>query len=451
MYWVNFIHIYQPPIQKKTILERVVKESYRKITEGLITHPNAKLTLNINAGLTEMLIKNGFDEIIRNLQVLLERKQIEITATAKFHPFLPKLPENEVVRQIKLNEETHKKFFGSNYQPRGFFPPEMAYSPNLGRIIKELGYEWIILDETAIDQPVDYTKIYQNDFGLKFFFRERSLSFQILSAQIFTAKSLVKDLSKRTVGGQFLLTAMDGETFGHHRPGLEHLLWDICKEPEVKTITVSEIENYFTDKILANPKNSSWAFTRHELIKNSPFVRWDDKENPIHQKQWKLVNLAISAVEMDQRAETRELLDESLYSDQFWWASARPWWSLEMIEHGAHKLLKTIESCILMDNKIKRKAKRLYFEIITTGFEWQRTGKVDELARKEDEEIQERLNGEKNALSPAEKKEMVNTLKKQLQISIKNQEFLRAEEIKNRIKELTDSAFNPSFIPKVNQ
>ena len=66
MYWANFLHIYQPPTQKKYWINKIAAESYQKITEGLLKNPNAKVTLNINAILTEHLLDNGWDSIIND-------------------------------------------------------------------------------------------------------------------------------------------------------------------------------------------------------------------------------------------------------------------------------------------------------------------------------------------------------------------------------------------------
>jgi microcystin degradation protein MlrC len=63
MYWANFLHIYQPPTQTKEILDRVTNESYRKIVAGLLDNPTAKVTLNINGVLTEMLAENGYQDV----------------------------------------------------------------------------------------------------------------------------------------------------------------------------------------------------------------------------------------------------------------------------------------------------------------------------------------------------------------------------------------------------
>src|SRR4029077_10994651 len=108
MIWANFLHIYQPPTQKPDILAKVTNESYRKLLKEVAGTKRAKLTLNINGVLTELLDNYGFEDVIRDIRRLAETGQIELTGSAKYHPLLPKLPRDEAVRQIKLNDETNR-------------------------------------------------------------------------------------------------------------------------------------------------------------------------------------------------------------------------------------------------------------------------------------------------------------------------------------------------------
>jgi predicted glycosyl hydrolase (DUF1957 family) len=437
MYWANFLHIYQPPTQTKEILDKVTNESYRKIMEGLLENPNAKLTLNINAVLTEMLMEYGHEDVVKNIRLLLERGQIELTGSAKFHPLLPKIPKDEVIRQIRLNDETNKKYYGEAYHPIGFFPPEMGYSPEVGEIILDLGYKWIIVDELSCPQlPLDTSKIYRNNKGLNIFFRERGPSFKILSAQLGTAQGVIREFADRIPRNEYMLTAMDGETFGHHRLGLEQLLLEIYKSPELPTIKISEVFDKFTDTITLEALPSTWALMPKDIARNIPFARWDNPENPIHRKQWELTNMALDLVKAEDESH-HQLLDIALHSDQYWWASAKPWWSLEMIEKGAFELLAAIRGFEHSTEKDKQKAWDLYIEIITTGFEWQRTGIVANLSKKEDEEIKERMEQDRPYISKEEYQDMIDTLKKQMLGAAADQEYSRAEQLKKRIEELT--------------
>ena len=185
MYWANFLHIYQPPTQKPFWVKKIADESYRRIVAELKRAPDAKLTLNVSAVLVELFDKNGCLDIVEDLKLLMKRGQVELTASAKFHPLLPKLPREEIIRQINLNNETNKKYFGEVYKPRGFFPPEMGFSSEVAKIAADLGYEWIIVDELSFPRGssgVDYGKIYEiKDIpNFNIYFRERKMSYKIL-------------------------------------------------------------------------------------------------------------------------------------------------------------------------------------------------------------------------------------------------------------------------------
>jgi len=439
MYWANFLHIYQPPTQKPSWVKKITEESYRKIFRAITRAKSAKITLNINACLTELLASTGGKDVIEDIRSGAKKGRIEFTESAKYHPFLPLIPKSEIRRQIVLNHETNKKFFGAAYKPAGFFPPEMAYSKKVGDVAAEMGYKWIILDEVAFPDgsSPDYRFAYRMQNNNDFFvhFRERHFSFRILSAQIGTGEALLREMRSHTQPRSYILTAMDGETFGHHRPGLEHLLFDMFKSTEIKTITVSEITKYADDIKPVTPRDSTWATMQKDFERGNPFSRWHDPKNKIQLMQWQLTDLAIRAAG-GKRGNARKMLDRALHSDQYWWASARPWWSLEMIERGAKELLDTIYAAT-SDTQIKDRAKRLYFGIISTGFEWQRNGTVEAISRQEDEEIKQ-LQEEKEGLYLTQKdyRKMIAVLKKEMRSLAKNEEYDRAALIKKRIAEL---------------
>ena len=146
MYWSNFLHIYQPPTQTEEIVRKVTGESYRTLVRVLREAPGGKITLNISATLTEQLARYGLDDVIRGLRELAERGQIELTGSAMYHPILPLIPKDEVIRQIKLNTDVNQRYFGEIYKPTGFFPPEMCYSYEVAKPVAELGFRCIILD-----------------------------------------------------------------------------------------------------------------------------------------------------------------------------------------------------------------------------------------------------------------------------------------------------------------
>jgi hypothetical protein len=441
MYWASFLHMYQPPTQKPYWVKRVAEESYRPVFRGLVERPGVKMTININAVLVELLDQNGYGDVIADIRTLLEREQIELTASAKYHPLLPFLPKDEVLRQIKLNDNTHHKYFGDAYKPKGFFPPEMAFSMDVAKIAAEAGLDWIIVDELSFPkgQKIDYGKRYTvdglGDFGI--YFRERRTSWTILSGQIGTGRLLLESLGKRLDVNEYLLTAMDGETFGHHRPGLEQLLFEMTDIPELPTVTISELADKFPQTLAVTPTPSTWALMEKDLERNAPFARWKDPDNDIHDLQWQLTDMAISLRDrMPKQANGENQLDQALHSDQYWWASAKPWWSIEMIELGAKELFDSIRTAEGVDEATVAKAKDLYHGIVFAAFDWQRSGKVDELAKSEDEDIRQRTDEAVPRLPKAEIEKMVDNLREELKQVVSREEFERAAQIRNRIAEL---------------
>ncbi|MBU1146233.1 UvrB/UvrC motif-containing protein [Patescibacteria group bacterium] len=437
MYWANFLHIYQPSNQMPDILERITNESYRKLFRGLLANPKAKLTLNINAGLTEQLDRYGYTDIIRDIKKLAERGQIEFTESAKYHPFMPLTPWEENERQIKLNHETNKFYFGKIYKPLGFFPPEMAYSRKVADLVSSLGYRWMVADEISYNgktEQLSYDKTYTikglNNF--KIFFRDRRVSNLIMSAVVRTGKSLLEAVGEEKNKNRYLLTAMDGETFGHHRPGLDQLLFEILSSPKFKKITLSEIAEKFPTKEVVDPIDSTWASSEDDIKRGVQFLSWNDPENPIHAWQWEFTGFVLKIVEkLDKKKPyykiARAKMDEALHSCQYWWASGKPWWSLEMIESGAWKLLDVLYQITNLSEKNLETGKDFYQRIVLKAFEWQRTGYIRKLAGERGKEI--KLPFKKRSLE-AGKPEVyyafIKTMDKEMMKAVKNKEFERA-------------------------
>ncbi len=444
MKWANFLHIYQPPTQKPIWVRRIADESYRKVFSGLKNIPRARITLNMNSVLCDLLAENGAQDVIDNIRFLLERGNIELTGSAKYHAFLPLLPESEIERQIKLNEEGLTKYFGTSWKKGGFFSPEMAYSKKVAQVAQRLGYKWIIIDELAFPKGKTLSRdvVYEIE-GIKdfyVFFRERNFSFKILSAsQLSTLPAILRFLEPRFGKNEYTVTGMDGETFGHHRPGLEKLLFDLLSHQNIDPISLGDVLNLGLKKESIEPCSSTWASMPNDLDNHEPFLRWNNPNNEIQQYQWKLTNLAIQIVGRDQGQTSRLILDHSLHSDQYWWSSARPWWSLEMIERGAFDLKNVVDTSEKATEAEKAEAADLYKRILFTGFEWQRTGKVDEISRTENEEIRERLEEkEKLFITREEFQDMINNLAEQMKSAADSQEYHRASMIKDRMRELEE-------------
>jgi alpha-amylase/alpha-mannosidase (GH57 family) len=383
-FWANLLHIYQPPGQKKEIIEKVAAESYWRIIDILKKHPKVKINLNINASLTEQLPAAGLSKIIREISVLARRGQIEFTGSAKYHVILALLPEKEIIRQVKLNNQTNKKFFGETWRPTGFFIPELCYSDRVARVVKKLGFGWIVLDEIAYNgkfNKVTFDKLYTiKNIGLPVFFRNTKISNLFFTAEAKTPADFLKILKKGGRSENFLLTALDGENLGHHQKEMGKLYTDLLDTKKFEALTFSDLVKIYKTSKEVKPIPSSWSSREVDIKKKIYYPLWKNPKNEIHCLEWQLTNLVIKILEKNTNdpnfSSARKLLDKALHSDQYWWASANPWWSVEIIENGAKMLAGAALSLKNISPTVQKKIKNLYKKISVTAHSWEETGRA---------------------------------------------------------------------------
>ena len=187
-----------------------------------------------------------------------------------------------------------------------------------------------------------------------------------------TRSTLLEATEEDRSSGRYAVTAMDGEVFGHHQPGMEDVLFDMFAMPEFQWRTISDLETLYPEVREVAPVQSTWASSLTDIERGVQFLSWRDPDNKIHTLQWELVDLALRVVNDD----TRSQMDRALSSDHFWWASAKPWWSVEMIELGAYRLLEIVRKAAASNPEVLEQAQRVYQRIVDTAFDWQRTGRV---------------------------------------------------------------------------
>jgi len=363
------------------VIKKVARESYRPILNILKKQKGAKITLNINASLTEQLARWKLTDLISDLKLLAKRGRIEFTGSAQYHGLLPKLPASEIVRQIRLNTQTNRKYLGKIYQPKGFFSPELCYSNSVARLVAKEKFDWMALDEIALTgklKSVDWQQGYQvKGTSLKIIFRNRLASDLFLAQPQLAAKKMFRRLYQKN---QPIILALDGETFGHHRPGMEKVLQELLKDKATEKVTYSEYLKELRDFKKITPLASSWASSEQELQKGVAYELWDHPRNPIHRLQWQLFNLVVPITAQKKSdpsfLKARLFLDQAENSDPFWWASCHPWWSVEIIEAGAQRLVKALTLLKTVPAAKLKKAQALSSKIANLAHLWQDTGKA---------------------------------------------------------------------------
>jgi len=364
--WVNFIHIYQPPWQQRGVVEQVASESYEYLFKLLERHRDFKCTLNITGSLLEQLAVFRPD-LVKQLQRIVKRGQVELSSSAKYHALLPLLAEREIRRQIELNQEILAKYFDLK-DIRGFYLPEMAYNKKVAKIINDFGFDWTILDPINYKGRLRPLKVYKIDgVGIKVIFRNREVS------KSYPAEVIYKRL-EANYRNETIISATDGEIYGHFHNDWQGHLEKVLQDSRVEILSVRDYLSKFVDFEQISLRDGSWESKESELKKKIPYILWNDPKNKIHRLLWDLVDLASELVYKYKTDKNfvwaRRHLDKGLSSCTFWWASAKKpsdfsplTWNPDMIDNGSEELVRAVRSLDKAKSNEKIKAEKLYIEI----------------------------------------------------------------------------------------
>lgn len=337
MIYLGFLlHIYQPPEQYKEVLDRVVNECYRPLFKLIYEKQNSNVTFNINWSLTELLIKNGYNDVIELIKKCLNTGKIEITGSAAYHVILPLVPKEVQKRQININYEFSRKVFGPNYKPLGFFPPEMAYGHEIIQEIRQAGYQWTITEDIPYgcihnEAPYNYVPSVDN---LAVFLRSNHWSNRVSfdkddKGKHFSgekiAEWMVYELDNWFRGNDgYIILAMDGETFGHHVKGhIEYFLGPFLDALEkyknkIQPVKITNLLDIFP-KLEKSIPPGSWSTTEVDFWRGDFYPLWKSEYNKCHKIIWELTNIAIKSV-----SKILENFDKSLNSCTYWWCPPTP-------------------------------------------------------------------------------------------------------------------------------
>jgi predicted glycosyl hydrolase (DUF1957 family) len=391
LYIALVLHIYQPPTQKAEVLKKICRESYEPLFRLLMEKKTAKITLNINGSLTELLHFYDEQEILKNIKQLTFNQQIELLGTSCYHAILPLIPKEEITRQISLNTNVQQTLLGKElFHPQGFWLPEMAYDFGVIEPLIENNYRYSVISSVACqygELPDSFIPKIQDNFLI--FFRN-----DLLSNLISFGNPSVKHFYKEMQGEKnpkkddyYLILAMDGETFGHHIKDnitnfLAPLVDRITTDSNITMVNLRELPVIFKEQKKLIPLPSSWSTSAEDLQKGIPLPVWSDPNNRIHQLQQKVMNHALFLIGLAQKCKNnhtkettirfqnaRSWLDKGLHSCQLWWASGNPWYSSEMILKGLNQLILASSEALKVIlwnsncNQTKEKAMAFFNEI----------------------------------------------------------------------------------------
>lgn len=378
--WANFFHIYQPPDWDPKIIRKVSHESYEPLFAFLVEHPELRITLNMTGSLLVQLLQHNITRPLALLKRLLMRDQIELTCTPKYHPLSPLLPFHHVVRQIRAQADFLREYFNINLPLAGFYPPEMAVNPEFLTRIAGEGFAWTITDDFLLPKnqtlrPQDGAVLTHTNMRLVF--RNHILSDYLgFFGEPGETHTHFQNLIEKETGQEtMIITAMDGENLGHHRPESLPMWKDMATQKDMELITVSELIKRQRGLTELVPISGSWSTLPEDLERDIAFPLWKDPENPIHMLQWRLTEAVLGVADRCSEHDyaTLDAIDRAVISDQYWWASAKPWWDRDLVIRLADRLADSVTHLELNEAE-REEIRETVREIHRTANDWQEKG-----------------------------------------------------------------------------
>ncbi|MCK5786515.1 MAG: hypothetical protein KAH54_08145 [Candidatus Sabulitectum sp.] len=320
------LHFYQPPSQDPEIVKRIDRECYRPLFQ-LLLDTGTEVTVNMNYSLTEQLGEYAPE----TLAIVSQLSTCNFTASGAYHPILPLIPAGEVERQIVLNRRGNSELIGKVFAPEGVFPPEMALDMDTVKLLGSMGYKWTVTDDVpwVYHNPVVPYNWIPSVHGTGVFLRSNFwsnlISFHGGSGSKL-ADRMVKDLQSWSGDGDsYIVIAMDGETFGHHRSGaIDSFLMPFVRQIDLqKNVRISSLDRILTKFPLkeSTVSSGSWSTTAGDMDSGDPFPLWSSPGNRDHRSYWELLNFVLYHCRKSSPSGVADPVDKMLYSCPLWWAS----------------------------------------------------------------------------------------------------------------------------------
>lgn len=373
--WSPILHFYQPINSDAKTVQQVLYSCYLPVLDLFLDNPKAKATFHISGSLSVVLEQLGIEAFFEKVRELQQRDQIELIQSPTYHPIVPLIPQDAIIRQLEQSRGIMEYFYRTTGKDILFLPELAADTNTISQFGKD--FEYIIVDRTSIDRDYIHTPFSEQ---LKVSFEEANL---IVSNRMITAifraypnwinqNALVDYIYAHNKKGLPVINANDVEVFGHHYEERIHLLRELIDHSEITiqklTDTIKPLPNHQTDSFHA----SSWQTFPTEQAANNPFPMWLDPNNPLQQAYHALLHKAHTALTSIPKPQDDKGLIYSSAEKHFdigtaschsYWLSNKPWWHPELAEAGAQHLIKSIRT-LPLGNDIKVEAETMYADFV---------------------------------------------------------------------------------------
>ncbi|MCX8178414.1 MAG: hypothetical protein N3D75_01135 [Candidatus Aenigmarchaeota archaeon] len=318
------LHLYQPPWQRKDVLDRIVNNCYRDIIE----YNGPGIDLNINYSLIELLRNNRYEDVLTGFA--LKNRGCEITNSAAYHPIIPLIlqlngGERVIQHQIDLNREGLREI---GISTKGFFPPELAIDERTLEFLQRKA-EWVLVDSICYDAvnqgtiPYNYIALYGR---LPVFFRSRNWSNEFTLGMPGRRDFDLRNYANRLKSGVrnwfgddgYIILAFDGETFGEqvgqYRSRLKEFVGRIS-EQGIKIVRISDLLKFYSERKKVQISPGSWSTDMSDISRGFYYPLWLDN-NDMHRRWYEGVKRIVDAINSNgKNPELHKLLNSCI-----------PWW-----------------------------------------------------------------------------------------------------------------------------
>jgi len=171
MYHALGLHMHQPPGNLRLLIDENEWEA-RQIIRCYERVPryarNFAGTARIHVGFSGILLEQmrspdiidryrKFVDIPAVLESYREAKNIELIGMGYYHPIFPLIPREDWDDQLISGRQIMADTFGR--EPRGFWPPEMAFDMEMVPALAKAGYEYVVVDGVHVKATDEKTPL----------------------------------------------------------------------------------------------------------------------------------------------------------------------------------------------------------------------------------------------------------------------------------------------------
>jgi len=163
------LHLHQPPGNLLDVLRDAEHEAvgiihaYDRIVRYAHQYRDtARLHVGMSGILLDQLTDQAVVEAYRPhldipgmLRGYREADNIELLGMGHYHPIFPLIPSEDWAEQLAYGRRRIIEVFGR--EPKGFWPPEMAFTMEMIPAVVEAGYQYIVVDSVHV-KPLDVSE-----------------------------------------------------------------------------------------------------------------------------------------------------------------------------------------------------------------------------------------------------------------------------------------------------